>query len=154
MPPASAPWNTTLPRGPETSGLNSLSLVVEGGPIGPVTATILAQDVFNLGAFQLGLTYPAGLSVASVDLGPFVTQSGRSFFPLTDDDHAGALSVAAFSLGASPAGPSGTGPIARVVFASTGAAGSPVLTEGALSDITGQTISGPAARVYLPMVGR
>ncbi|MBK8833337.1 MAG: hypothetical protein IPO29_00285 [Anaerolineae bacterium] len=152
-------WNTdcnqwALPRAPQTAGLNALSLVVEGGPGGPVTATIFAQDVFNLGAFQLGLTYPAGLSVASVDLGAFVTQSGRSFFPLTEDDHAGALSVAAYSMGAAPAGPSGTGPIARVVFASTGAAGSLALTEGALSDITGQAITGPVARVYLPVVGR
>ena len=106
--------------------------------------------------------------MASVDLGAFVTQSGRSFFPLTEDDHAGALSVAAFSLGASPAGPSGTAPdplvtqagkrLAKAVSSASsavgGAVGSLALTEGALSDITGQTITGPAARAYLPVVGR
>jgi hypothetical protein len=152
-------WNTdcnqwALPRAPQTSGLNALSLVVEGGPSGPVTATIFANGVFNLGAFQLGLSYPAGLSVASIDLGAFATDSGRPFTLISQDDDAGALSVAAYSMGAAPAGPSGTGPIARVVFASTGAAGMPSLTEGALSDITGQAIVGPAARLYLPIVGR
>ena len=149
-------WNSdcnqwALPRRPETSGLNALSLVVEGAPGGPVTATIWANGVFNLGAFQLGLSYPAGLSVASIELGAFVTQSGRSFFPLAQDDLSGGLSVAAFSLGAAPDGPSGTGPIARVVFAGSGA---PVLTEGALSDIAGRAIGAPAGIVYLPMVGR
>jgi hypothetical protein len=149
-------WNSdcnqwALPRAPQTSGLNALSLAVEDAAGGLVTATIWANDVFNLGAFQLGLTYPAGLSVASIDLGPFVTASGRSFQALSQDDQAGALAVAAFSLGAAPAGPSGSGPIARVVFAGSGA---PALTAGALSDITGQAIVGAAMRVYLPMVGR
>ncbi|HQV30072.1 MAG TPA: hypothetical protein PKZ61_18425, partial [Thermoflexales bacterium] len=152
----SARWNTdcnqwALPRAPQTFGLDTLSLAVEDAAGGQVTATIWAHDVVNLGAFQLGLTYPAGLSVASIDLGPFVTASGRSFQALSQDNQAGALAVAAFSLGAAPAGPSGSGPIARVVFAGSGA---PALTEGALSDITGQAIIGPALRVYLPMVGR
>ena len=89
--------------------------------------------------------------MASIELGAFVTHSGRSFFPLAQDDMSGGLSVAAFSLGAAPDGPSGTGPIARVVFAGSGA---PVLTEGALSDIAGRAIVGHTMRVYLPMVGR
>ncbi|MBX7214451.1 MAG: hypothetical protein K1X39_10615 [Thermoflexales bacterium] len=150
-------WNTDCntplrPAAPTTAPLLALR---GSGPIlagQPYTVTVWANEVVNLGAFQASLAYPPGLVPQSLTLGNLLTASGRSF-QLLSADGTGALTVGAYSLGAEPQGPGGSGPLAVVVFApAADGLAAPSLTGGQTIDVSGAPIA--PLRVYLPVVGR
>ena len=71
----------------------------------------------NLAAFETTIDYnPALLKVNGVTLGNFLGSTGRPIFPVgpTIDNNAGTVRFGAFSLGAEPPGPNGSGVLATV----------------------------------------
>ncbi|MBC7227755.1 MAG: PKD domain-containing protein [Thermoflexales bacterium] len=83
----------------------------------PITVAVAISNVTNLGSFQFTLAYsPSLVTVQNITLGEFPGSTGRSFTPVgpTIDNTNGTATFGAFSLGASPAGPSGSGVLAYV----------------------------------------
>lgn len=107
-------------RGTEAQVLTpSVSLLVPTGVNNGDTVDIqvMANNVADLGAYEFTLDYdPSIITVNSAANGPFLASTGRTVSPLAPviDNTAGTVTVAAFSLGATPAGPEGSGQIATI----------------------------------------
>lgn len=85
---------------------------------GNFTMDIVAQDVSNLGAYQVELTFnPAIVHVVSVSPGPFLGSTGRTVSPVGPiiDNNLGKVTFGAFTFGPQP-GVNGTGVLATVTF--------------------------------------
>ncbi|MGB9872617.1 MAG: VWA domain-containing protein [Anaerolineae bacterium] len=85
---------------------------------GTFTMDIVAQDVTNLAAYQVELTYnPAIVHVTAVTPGPFLGSTGRTVSPVGPviDNAAGIVRFGAFTFGAQP-GVNGTGVLATITF--------------------------------------
>ncbi len=85
---------------------------------GAFTTDIVAEDVTNLGAYQVELTYsPAIVHVVSVAPGPFLGSTGRTVSPVGPaiDNNTGKVTFGAFTFGTQP-GVNGTGVLATVTF--------------------------------------
>lgn len=85
---------------------------------GTFTMDIVAQDVTNLAAYQVELTYnPAIVHVTAVTPGPFLGSTGRTVSPVGPniDNGAGRAVFGAFTFGTAP-GVNGTGVLATITF--------------------------------------
>lgn len=85
---------------------------------GNFTMDIVAQDITNLAAYQVELTYnPAIVHVVSVSPGPFLGSTGRTISPVGPiiDNNLGKVTFGAFTFGTQP-GVNGTGVLATVTF--------------------------------------
>lgn len=79
---------------------------------------VVAEDVTNLAAYQVELTYdPAIVRVMAVTPGPFLGSTGRTVAPVgpTIDHQAGRVAFGAFTFGSQP-GVNGTGVLATVTL--------------------------------------
>jgi hypothetical protein len=112
----------TLVAAPGAGAQNArVRLEVPSGPIGadaaPFTVQVLVEDVTNLGAFQFDLLYePSVVGLTNVDMGPFLGSSGRRVQCLDPKMAPGSVHFVCVSLGATPAGPDGSGVIATLTF--------------------------------------
>lgn len=81
------------------------------------TASIVVQNVTNLGAFQFDLAYDAAvLAAEGVEEGDFLGSSGREVRCLPPREQAGSVGLSCVTLGAAPDGPTGSGVLATVTF--------------------------------------
>jgi len=99
----------------------SVRLEVPSGPIGaddpPFAVQVIADDVTNLGAFEFDLLYqPSTVNLVNVEVGPFLGSSGRRVQCLDPQMAAGSVHFVCVTIGATPAGPDGSGVIATLTF--------------------------------------
>jgi general secretion pathway protein D len=112
----------TLVAAPSARAQNtSVQLEVPSGPIGaddaPFTVQVLVEDVTNLGAFEFDLRYePSVVGLTNVEMGPFLGSSGRRVQCLDPQMAAGSVHFVCVTIGATPAGPDGSGVIATLTF--------------------------------------
>jgi len=98
---------------------------------GSFVASVVVQNVTNLGAFQFDLRYdPTVLTLLDHKDGPFLGSSGRrvNCLPPTTDE--GLLRYVCVTLGSAPEGPNGSGVLATITFAPLAKGRSPVRLEG------------------------
>ncbi len=125
-----AHWGERCPQGVPSS-VRPLSYGRLPGPemdLQPASNTVRPGDVFglevqvyvtDLGGVEFALQYdPAVLHVESVDMGSMLKNSARTFSVLGPhiDNAQGTAHFAAYSVGATPAGPSGAGTVAVVTL--------------------------------------
>jgi general secretion pathway protein D len=96
-------------------------LEVPSGPVGaddaPFTVQVLVEDVTNLGAFEFDLRYePSVVGLVNVEMGPFLGSSGRRVQCLDPQMAAGSVHFVCVTIGATPAGPDGSGVLATLTF--------------------------------------
>jgi hypothetical protein len=113
---------------------------------GPFVASVVVQDVTDLGAFQFDLTYdPTVLTPLDYKEGPFLGSSGRQVNCLPPTPNEGLLRWVCVTLGSAPEGPNGSGVLATVTFAPVAKGSSPVRLEGLiLADPRGQRMPAQA----------
>jgi hypothetical protein len=88
---------------------------ISGGP--PFTMSATVDDVTNLGAFELILTYdPAVLRYSDMQQGPFLGSTGRRVQCLPPQAAEGSVGLTCVTLGATPDGPNGSGELATITF--------------------------------------
>lgn len=95
-----------------------------------VRISITVQDINDLGAFQLDLTYsPALVRADAAELTDFLGSTGRNVAPLgpTIDQAAGRVTLGAFSFGSAP-GPDGDGVLAVITLTTSLTPGVTALT--------------------------
>jgi len=116
----------------------------QANPGVPFTVAVVISNVTNLGSFQFTLAYsPTLVTVQNITLGEFPGSTGRSFTPVgpSIDNNAGAATFGAFSLGATPAGPSGSGVLAYVrLLPQAGGTAALVLSGVQVANVSGQSI--------------
>jgi hypothetical protein len=114
-------------------------------PEATVNIAVDVAGITNLGAYQFTLHYdPNILTYTSAANAGFLASTGRTTSPLgpSVDTTAGTITMGAFTLGATPAGPSGNGTLANLVFQVTGVGTSPLtLTGVTLNSVDAVTIS-------------
>jgi len=95
-----------------------------------ITIPIVIDGVTNLGAFDVQVSFdPAILKAEKVEAGPFLGSSGRQVnCPHVSADK-GSVRLTCVTLGATPAGPNGTGVLATVVIKPVAAGTSPLRFE-------------------------
>jgi hypothetical protein len=94
--------------------LPSTQVAADGGPF---TVSLIVEDVTNLGAFQFDLTYDSAvLTSAGIEGGPFLGSSGRQVQCLPPRMEEGLVGLTCVTLGATPAGPDGSGVLASITF--------------------------------------
>ena len=138
-PGLAAPQRSEAPAGDVSLALAPVQQSVSLGQVFATDVTI--SDVVDLGAFEFTLAYsPTVVEVVTATLGSFPGSTGRSVVavqPVIDGD-AGTVRFGAFSLGATPPGPSGEGTLARVTFRALAAGSTEVqISEAAVSDRAG-----------------
>ncbi len=138
-PGLAAPQRSEAPAGDVSLALTPVQQSVSLGQVFATDVTI--SDVVDLGAFEFTLAYsPTVVEVVTATLGAFPSSTGRSVVavqPVIDGD-AGTVRFGAFSLGATPPGPSGEGTLARVTFRALAAGSTDVqISEAAVSDRAG-----------------
>jgi hypothetical protein len=107
---------------------------------GPLTVSVVVEDVTNLGAFEFDLTYdPSVLRFEDVQVGSFLGSSGREVQCLDPRSTESSMRFACVTLGSTPAGPDGSGVLATVSFEPVGAGSSPL-------HFTGLTLTDPPAQ--------
>lgn len=114
--PSPTPSSTPTPVPPGT-GVQIAPAVASANVGIPLTVNVDIANVSDLGSFEFTLTYNAALvAVKGITLGDFPSSSGRSFTPVGPviDNDAGNVTFAAFSLGSTPPGSSGSGTLAHV----------------------------------------
>lgn len=149
-----------------TLSLQPLSQTMLAGQL--FTVTVAISNVSDLGAFDISLGYSTSVvTVVSATLAGFPSSTGRQVYQTGPNIDAvnGTLALGAYSLGTTPAGPSGDGALAVVTLRAQ-ASGQTDLTllTGNVSDRTGNPEttalqSGTAAvavtkMIYMPMVNR
>jgi PKD repeat protein len=116
----------------------------QANPGVPITVAVAISNVTNLGSFQFTLAYsPTLVTVQNITLGEFPGSTGRSFTPVGPniDNNAGTATFGAFSLGATPAGPSGSGALAYVrLLPQAGGTAALVLSRVQVANVPGQSI--------------
>jgi general secretion pathway protein D len=139
----------------------------------PVTLRVLIGEALDLGSFEFTLTYDAtrlAISVDGVSLGDFLGSSGRSATAISPqikvENGVGTLRFGAYTLGATPPGPSGSGTLAEITFTPLAAGSTEVAFANAqVTDTTGESQSGlalqgatlniaPGEAVSLPYIAR
>jgi hypothetical protein len=118
----------------------------------PVTLRVLIDEALDLGSFEFTLTYDAtrlAVQAGDVSLGDFLGSSGRSATAMspqiTVENGVGTLRYGAYTLGATPPGPSGSGTLAEITFTPIAAGSAQVAFVNAqLTDTTGESSSGLA----------
>lgn len=132
-----------------------------------VSVAVWADDVVDLGAFEVHLSYdPAVLQATGAELGPFLTSSGRTPVPLGPALREGEIRFAGATYG-TPAGPHGSGELAQITFRVVGSGSSAlafnrvIVTDAAAQvlptegvDGTFSTEPGLHISVLLPLVVR
>lgn len=94
---------------------------------GSFDVDVVVDNVTNLGAFQFELTYDQDIvEVEDVQEGPFLGSSGRTVDCLPSDQAAGSALLTCVTLGATPAGPNGSGVLAVLTFKPVGLGISPL----------------------------
>lgn len=107
------------------------------------SVTVMIEDVINLGAFQFDLTYnPDVVIVTNVELGPFLSSSGRNVNEVGPTHGTGIVTYGAFSWGAND-GPNGDGVLAIITLQASMSTGtSPLhLQNVTATDTFGSSIS-------------
>jgi PKD repeat protein len=116
----------------------------QANPGVPITVAVAISNVTNLGSFQFTLAYsPTLVTVQNITLSEFPGSTGRSFTPVGPniDNNAGTATFGAFSLGATPAGPSGSGALAYVrLLPQAGGTAALVLSRVQVANVPGQSI--------------
>jgi PKD repeat protein len=116
----------------------------QANPSVPITVAVAISNVTNLGSFQFTLAYsPTLVTVQNITLGEFPGSTGRSFTPVGPniDNNAGTATFGAFSLGATPAGPSGSGALAYVrLLPQAGGTAALVLSGAQVANASGQSV--------------
>jgi hypothetical protein len=113
---------------------------------GSFTASVVVEDVTNLGAFQLGLEYdPSILSLVDIKEGPFLGSSGRQVNCLPPRIEQSSVGFICVTLGATPDGPSGSGVLSTITF-------QPLAAGSSLLHFSRVTLTNPPAQV-LPATG-
>jgi hypothetical protein len=107
------------------------------------TADIVVDGVANLGAYEFTLTFdPSLASFVGVSNGTFLGSTGRAVNCLGPFVGAGSVRFGCVTLGDEPAGPSGTGLLARVRFSGLAPGTSALdLTKVVLTDVSGTPLS-------------
>jgi hypothetical protein len=101
----------------------------------PFTVPVLIDYAADMSAFEFTMNWnPAILQLQQVDLGGFLLSTGRTFGGIVQSGGPGALTYGAYTVGATPAGPSGSGVLAILTFMPL-AAGNTVL------DLEASTVS-------------
>ncbi len=118
--PTATPTVGPTPTRTPTPGpvLVRIDPVWKRAPLGQeFTVDVVVENVVNLGAYELTLGFdPAILRYVSIKNGSFLGSSGRTVNCLPPDHDEASVRVICVTLGAEPAGPSGTGVLATVTF--------------------------------------
>jgi hypothetical protein len=89
--------------------------------------TVMVDDVTNLGAFQITLSYDARIvEFQDVKEGPFLGSSGRQVQCLPPLASEGSIDFTCVTLGSTPDGPTGSGMLATLTFKPVGSGTSPL----------------------------
>jgi hypothetical protein len=163
-------WNTTCSNWPSRASENAAAsapqlvhVQMPSGPLQagvPISAEVWVSDVHDLGGFEVVLQFPVGqFDVSGVALAGFAGSTGRTvtLLPTSVDTPTGRVSFAAFSLGDTPAGPSGSGMLARVALTPLQSSGplTADVADATLTDTRGERILLPMLpRLYLPLATR
>jgi len=121
--------NTQVFINPETQEVNTSV---------PFTTTLNISEVNNLGSFELEILFdPDLMQATSVELGDFLTSTGRQAFPLANyiDNSNGRIEFGAITLGSETAGPDGAGILLNIEWISTGDLNTETLTEIEIEDL-------------------
>lgn len=95
-----------------------------------VTVPIVIDSVTNLGAFDFQVSFdPAILKAEKVETGPFLGSSGREVNCPKSSIDEGSVRLTCVTLGATPAGPTGSGVLATLVFKPVASGTSPLRFE-------------------------
>lgn len=144
--------------GPEAQALSTalrLDPAASDADIGqPVTLHLLIDEALDLGSFEFTLTYDAtrlAISADNVVLGELLGSTGRSATVIGPqikvENGVGPLRFGAYTLGASPAGPNGSGSLAEITFTPLAAGTSEItFTAAQVTDTTGQSVDNLALR--------
>jgi hypothetical protein len=121
----------------------STEIVANGSPF---TVSVVVEDVANLGAFEFDLTYDSAvLTPAGFEDGPFLGSSGRQVQCLPSRAQEGLAGLTCVTLGATPAGPNGSGVLASITFQPVAPGSSPLhLARLTLTDPSGQPLPSAA----------
>jgi hypothetical protein len=93
----------------------------------PFDVTVDVNDVTNLGAFEIVLTYdPNVVELQDIKEGPFLGSSGRRVECMPPRRTEGYVDFACVTLGATPDGSTGSGLLATLTFQPVGAGTSPL----------------------------
>jgi hypothetical protein len=93
----------------------------------PFDVTVAVNDVTNLGAFEIVLTYdPDVVELQDIKEGPFLGSSGRRVECMPPRRAEGYVDFACVTLGATPDGSTGSGLLATLTFQPVGAGTSPL----------------------------
>ena len=120
----------------------------------PITLHVWIDEALDLGSFEFSLTYDAtrlALSAGGISLGDFIGSTGRSATAIspqiTIENGTGTLRYGAYTLGATPPGPSGSGILAEITFMPLAAGSAEVtFTAAQVTNTTGESQSGLALR--------
>jgi hypothetical protein len=83
----------------------------------PFTVPVLLDYAADMSAFEFTMNWnPAILQLQQVDLGGFLLSTGRTFGGIVQSGGPGTLTYGAYTVGATPAGPSGSGVLAILTF--------------------------------------
>ncbi|MBC7233440.1 MAG: hypothetical protein H5T68_09415 [Chloroflexi bacterium] len=111
---------TDMPQANQLATLQAITLTVQPQSqivsVGQTfTVGVHISNAADLGAFEFTLAYsPTVVQVVTATLGPFLGSTGRTVTPLGPviNAEAGAITYGAYSLGSTPAGPTGNGLLA------------------------------------------
>ena len=128
-----------------TVRMEMASTIIEAGG-DPFTASVVVENVTNLGAFQFDLTYdPAIVGFVEVQEGPFLGSSGREVKCLPPRSGEGSAGLTCVTLGATPDGPNGSGVLATITLQPAAPGSSPLhLVRLTLTDPPGQALPAQA----------
>ncbi len=111
------------------------------------TLDVCIDNAAGLGAFEFEITFDSDVVHAdAVLLGDFLGSTGRTILPLTpvidNTANPGSIIYGAASLGTSPAGPSGSGILARIVCTAQGSGSTDLVFSSAqVTDIAGSVLT-------------
>jgi hypothetical protein len=137
-----------------------------------VTIPIVVDDVTNLGAFEFQVSFDATiLRAEKAEPGPFLGSSGRQVHCLEPSIGENLVRLVCVTLGATPAGPDGSGVLATLEFKPVGAGTSPLRFErlvftdppaklistqardGSIAVVSGSDGGGFAWALWVPIIG-
>jgi len=119
-----------------------------------INIAVTVDDVTNLGAFEFRVAFePAVLQAEEVEPGPFLGSSGREVNCLPANIEEGSVRLVCVTLGATPAGPTGSGVLGTVSFKALQAGVSPLRFERLLlTDPPGQQVAAASEDASITVV--
>ena len=142
--PTQTPSPTPTPTIPSSgSPILRISPASGSGAIGAqVSFDVMAEDLSNLGAFQIKIVMSQGVAAALEAVpGPFLSSSGRTVFCLSPQILPGSITFGCASLGPSLSGASGTGVLATVALRVTSPGSTSLTLSATLTDPQGLPVA-------------